>query len=1017
MSSSEGPEALLYSQFAQPPAFSLSGLLGASPQGSGTEPGQGRAEPSPSSLRLWPHPEGVNLNPVPMDLDTSTDDDEGKNAVQSPHELESGQEICEGSTPNATSSGTARSSQHLPEPCSSPIMETVSESIQGQQLESIISSIKADLEREAGYTQPVTHQSYDYDQSSLPPERSGRRDAELETGTQFEYPIEQDIEVEETVLSSDFMSTSGQLAIGGHEQEPTGGISAREIDRDPTVGCGGSGSGDTSHQPVVASEVDGVYGQQPPPAIIVTDEGAVDPAPILATSDEKCTRLLESIGCEHSDPTMDLQYSASFQQQRFESNSTEGVAQWTSEPNPAGDRSCMLGPTDPLMPSSPDELQAPLAGLADRDASLQPAVADRLESVKERQEVEYQPGEALFGNSHDFLSDNALSCTITDPAPFANLSRLSQMEVGITVSSPFNMIRLEAGERSRASDVSASSTDPPVPTSEAAVVPSVETSVASIPAETPADTNKRERSLSPGEILSPSPGPETGIGMVLPDKAPEDPSALSREGSHASPVGHRRPGSPSYETGRHDRPWSSQSPPYRSGSGMYRYRFRSRSPDRYRRRSRSPPRRRYRRSRSRSRSTSPKSRYGKGSSLQSPGSRRWRPHSGSGRAESPPSARRSSRRRRSRSRSRSSSPRDRRGRGRRSRSVSPLARSRRPRSHSPPTHRKRSRSPVDRSGSRPYERERDRDGGRSDSRSRSGYSSSRALRRRSKSLSPPPPSRRRRRESASSESEGEMELLELKRQAIISMIGRDGPGGASDSKSEWEVVSVYESEQLPSGAEDASEPKDGTTIDSVPEGESSTDVRAGEETVSSGAEKSGEFAAKELSSSAVAQSSSSSEPAPTVSGDSERREDADKSREIKEKAAESLKEQKTEGKSAAQKPTKSVPSRGSGSSITAVSAGPLKSSEPSRPSTEPATQVKKVERAVTPVVEQPPKVAVGVAKLAARAPVRLRTPTSGPSSSAVSRQSSPSLSRPAVSVKVCTCICLAWGQMYNIRSA
>lgn len=105
------------------------------------------------------------------------------------------------------------------------------------------------------------------------------------------------------------------------------------------------------------------------------------------------------------------------------------------------------------------------------------------------------------------------------------------------------------------------------------------------------------------------------------------------------------------------------------------------------------------------------------------------------------------------------------------------------------------------------------------------------------------------------------------------MIDRDGSGGASDSKSEWEVVSVYESEQVLSGAEDSGEPNDAATSISIPEQELLTNVRAGEEPENSGAEKSGATARKELPSSIVAQSGSS-EPAPGASGDSEQREDA-----------------------------------------------------------------------------------------------------------------------------------------------
>lgn len=614
----------------------------------------------------------------------------------------------------------------------------------------------------------------------------------------------------------------------------------------------------------------------------------------------------------------------------------------------------MLAPTDPQMHSSLDELQAPLVGLADRDTSLQ-----HFESEEDLQEGEYQPGEGLFGSSHNFLSDRVMSCSVSDPVPFANPSHPSQMEVGVTNSSTFNLIGVEAKESNHATDVPDSSMDS-LATSEAAAVPLVETSVTSILAETPTD-DKHERSLSPGEIVSPSPGPETSIGVV-PDDAPQDPSALCRESSHTSPVKHRRPSSPSNVTGRYDRPSSSQSL-YRSGLGYY---YRSRSPDRYRRRSRSPPRRRYRRSQSCS--ASPKFRYGKGSSSQSSGLRRWRPRS---RVESPPPARCSSRRRRTRSRSRSLSPKDRRGRGRRSRSVSLLARSHRSCSHSPPTRRKRSRSPTSRSSNRPYERERDRESSRSDSRTRSSYS--RDLRRHSKSLSPP--SSHRRRESAGSESEEQLELLELKRQAIMSMIG---PAGASDSKSEWEVVSVYESEPLPSDTEDPSKPNDGATINSIPKAESLTDVRAGEQPESFGAGKGSELATKELSSS-IATQSVCGESAPVISGVSEQRKGVEKSREMREKA-EGMKEQKVDENFAAQEPTKNTPSCSGG--IIAIAAGSMKPLEPAELSAEPASQVKRVGRAVTPVVERP-KVAAGVAKLTARAPVRLKTPSSGPPSSTV----------------------------------
>lgn len=215
-------------------------------------------------------------------------------------------------------------------------------------LESIVSKIKADLEREAGCREPVIHQSHDCDQSSLPQEASSRCSAELEIVTQ--YPVEQDIEVEGT---GECMSTSRPLAVGGHKWEFVDEKLTRERDRYPIIEYGGSGNEDTSHQLV---EVDGAYGQQPPPAIVVTDEGAIDPDLPKSTSEERPSHLLESIGHEPGDPVMDLQYSASLQQQQLKTSTAGGMVHWTSEPVPvslAGDRpynACAYRPPDALQP-------------------------------------------------------------------------------------------------------------------------------------------------------------------------------------------------------------------------------------------------------------------------------------------------------------------------------------------------------------------------------------------------------------------------------------------------------------------------------------------------------------------------------------------------------------------------------------------------------------------------------------------------------------------------------------------
>ena len=237
----------------------------------------------------------------------------------------------------------------------------------------------------------------------------------------------------------------------------------------------------------------------------------------------------------------------------------------------------------------------------------------------------------------------------------------------------------------------------------------------------------------------------------------------------------------------------------------------------------------------------------------------------------------------------------------------------------------------------------------------------------------------------------------------MSMIERDGQGGASDAKSEWEVVSVYESEELPVGAEESGDAVEGIAIDCIPE-VPSTDVKVGEEHKSLGAEKSGELVVRELASSVVVQQSSGVELGSGTGSDAKQLEDVEKSKETGFQEQEKVEVSKE--KPTAPKSTKSVPSRGG--SVTTVSAGPLKAEPPQASiDIEPEVRIRKVERASTPAEERPK--AVGVAKPAARVPsvARLKTPTSGPPSSTVSRQTSPSRSRPAVSVKVCEC--LAWG--------
>ena len=308
-------------------------------------------------------------------------------------------------------------------------------------------------------------------------------------------------------------------------------------------------------------------------------------------------------------------------------------------------------------------------------------------------------------------------------------------------------------------------------------------------------TRPRDRSLSPGEITpSPEPPPDTG------NKEPSSFASFVPEEQHASPAGHlsHLPHPPHSHSSPHskrmsDTPLPPSSSQLRSGRTGYSRRY-------YRSRSRSHSPRRKHRYRSHSRTPSPRGslKSWRSRATRSPSPSRYHHYSSSShvhRGHRPSSAASRSRRtdsdsspprryrRSSRSRSRSLSP-IRGKRSRRSRSCSPSRRtSRRSQNQSvSPTRSRRShkgnssRSPVHSS-----ERRKDHGG---IMQTKSSGNQGRAHSPAQRSIPKP---------STESESEEEMELLRLKREAIMSMIQKGNAAKPTDtSQSEAETLSGKE---------------------------------------------------------------------------------------------------------------------------------------------------------------------------------------------------------------------------------